>query len=120
MAEKWDIVDAHSELIGRVVFSWNEVQWMLYQLFKEFSGMETQKAQDVVFSLKSDANQRDIVLAVGKRQSRAADHIRLLSRSERRADQGQLFTCASPRPRQRFHIARARLSRRHRSGLFTW
>ena len=75
MADEWDQLHAHAELIGRVVISWNEVQWMVYRLFVTFSAMPPQQAQDVFFSLRSDASQRDLTLAAGK--SALATHPKL-------------------------------------------
>lgn len=66
MADERDKLGIHAELIGRVVISWNEVQWIIYRLFVGFSGMPEQQAHDVFFALRSDASQRDLALAAGK------------------------------------------------------
>lgn len=66
MADERDKLDSHAELIGRVVISWNEVQWIIYRLFVGFSGMPEQQAQDVFFALRSEGGQRDLALAAGK------------------------------------------------------
>jgi hypothetical protein len=52
--------------IGRVAAGWVDVNYLIYLLFVDFSGMPSEQAKDVFFALKADYAQRDITLAAGQ------------------------------------------------------
>ena len=66
----WAEEEEYARLIGRVVISWNEVQWAIYCLFLEFCEMDSQRATDVFFSIKNDTSQRAMALAASKALSK--------------------------------------------------
>lgn len=49
-------------VVGRAAIAWNTSQHGIYMMFEILSGMDTESAKDVYFAVKSDRNQRDMVM----------------------------------------------------------
>ncbi|MGO9686542.1 MAG: hypothetical protein ACLPTZ_28870 [Beijerinckiaceae bacterium] len=64
--QEQDFVTEHAALIGRVAIAWNDLNYILSYLFERFSVMPSDRAAAVYFSLKSDATQRELLMAVAK------------------------------------------------------
>ena len=64
--QEQDFVTEHAALIGRVAIAWNDLNYMLSYLFQQFSTIPNDRARAIYFSLKSDATQRKVLMAVAK------------------------------------------------------
>jgi hypothetical protein len=61
-----DFVSEHAALIGRVAIAWNDLNYILSYLFQIFTGMPKDRATAIYFTPKSDATQRELLMAAAK------------------------------------------------------
>jgi hypothetical protein len=61
-----DLFKEHAVLIARVTIGWNHIQYRILQIFVRLSGLSFEEAKAIIYTLKSDASQRDITIALAK------------------------------------------------------
>lgn len=68
-------------MIGQMAMAWNGAHFFLYQIFVRLSGMHPAMAGSVFFAVRTDAAQRDMVVAAVKTALDGEEHQELRTRT---------------------------------------